>query len=225
MTHTCTKHEPGSRHCHTGHGCACRACLDASYLYSKRSRLRAVRGEGNQPPHGVRRRLQALMRRGWSLTELGRRLGRSKSAMTDLLTGVTYVQWATHTAVVALYDELWDRQPDRSTPDARRAATRAQRRAERQGWPPPAAWDDGYGPHGIDNPDATPVGVRRNERQSARSTDVLELAELGTPAHEIAARLGLGIRSVERALQRAGRGELWTACRPRSLDQRTERAA
>ena len=137
--HACTQHAPGNRQCHTDHGCTCPDCLNASYLHSKRNRLRAARGEGNQPPHGVRRRLQALMRRGWSLAELGRRLGRSKSSMTALLTGVTYVQWATHAAVAALYDELWDQEPDRSTRDARRAATRAQRHAEREGWPPAAA--------------------------------------------------------------------------------------
>lgn len=209
MSHTCTKHAPGNRQCHTDHGCDCPACLRASYLYSKRNRLRAMRGEGNQPPHGVRRRLQALMRNGWSLTELGRRLGRSKSAMTALLTGVTYVQWATHTAVAALYDELWDQEPDRTHRDAKRAATRAQRRAEREGWPPAAAWDDGHGPHGIDNPDATPVGIRITNPTRLKLEDVEWLAECGYSLPMIVAHLGTTEYAIEQACRRADRVDLW----------------
>lgn len=211
MSHTCTKHAPGNRQCHTDHGCDCPACLSASYLYSKRNRLRAMRGEGNQPPHGVRRRLQALMRRGWSLTELGRRLGRSKSAMTALLTGVTYVQWATHTAVAALYDELWDQEPDRTHRDAKRAATRAQRRAEREGWPPAAAWDDDMGPHGIDNPAATPYDCASDGRRAYGTLldAIADAAHQGRTATETAAALGIQRDTVYATCRRHDELDLW----------------
>lgn len=286
MTHTCTKHEPGTRACYNACLCRCEPCRQAAAQYVKRrthaatqgrtylvasdrvlEHIAALRASGmtfagiaaaSGVPHstieslhrkgrtritrataarllgvrpfecddtgkvdacGVRRRLRALHALGWTFTQIGAHIGvNPKIVQRWAHQGV--VASASRKRVVAAYDAMWQQAPPASG-----GASRARHAATRKGWALPMQWDDGYGPHGIDNPDATPVGARGNGRQSARSTDVVELAELGTPAHEIGVRLGMSIRSVERALFRAGRGELWAACRPRSLDQRTERAA
>ena len=223
IAHTCTKHEPGTRQCHIAHGCECPACLQASYAYGKRVRLLALRGQTSQPACGVQRRLQALLAVGWSLVELGGRLGRSRSSMTDLLAQVDSVHWATHAAVRDLYNDLWDATPPESTTSQRRAATRARRRAQREGWAPPAAWDDGTGPHGIDNPNATPVGVRTagaNRQQYGHAgEDLVDLIERGASFGHLEA-IGHRPAGIERALRRMGRADLWASLRPARLDGR-----
>ena len=197
-SHACTSHPPGSRQCHITHDCDCPECLKASYTYGKQARLRALRGQVNRPACGTQRRLQALMALGWSLVELGGCLGRTRSGMTDLLRQVDHVQWATHTAVRALYDELWGTRPPEDTADQRRAATRARRRAQREGWAPPLAWDDGTGPHGIDNPKARPHPWKRRDSDSRSHHDISDLRAVGLADTEIAHRLGIQPESLQR---------------------------
>lgn len=205
--HACTSHPPGSRQCHVTHGCGCPECLKASYAYSKQARLRALRGQVNRPACGAQRRLQALMALGWSLVELGERLGRSRPAMTDLLRQVDHVQWATYTAVRDLYDELWDARPPEDTTDQRRAATRARRRAQREGWALPMAWDDDRGPRGIDNPEATPWAPAARR---VHTIDVIaDAAHLGRTATETAAALGIQRDTVYATCRRYDELDLW----------------
>ena len=217
--HDCTKHAPGTRQCRISHGCECPACLQASYAYGKRARLLALRGQTSQPACGVQRRLQALLAVGWSLVELGGRLGRSSSSMTDLLAQVDSVHWATHAAVRDLYNDLWDVAPPESTTSQRRAVTRARRRAQREGWAPPAAWDD-RGPHGIDNPHATPAGVRtpaaNRQKYGHTGADLVDLIEHGATLGDLEAT-GHRAPGVEQALRRAGRPDLWARIAPRKL--------
>lgn len=95
---------------------------------------------------GTRRRTQALIAIGWSLSEQARRVGRTVSNHKYVLTAPT-VQLRTAQTVAALYDEL-----SATTPVPGPSATRARRWAQREGWAPPLAWDDDT----IDDPDARP---------------------------------------------------------------------
>lgn len=95
---------------------------------------------------GTRRRLQALVALGWTQTALAERLGMELSNLGRLLAGGR-VTAGRATAVAALYDQLWTRQPP-----AGPGRDRARKRAAAQGWPGPLAWDDAT----IDDPAATP---------------------------------------------------------------------
>ncbi len=100
------------------------------------------------------RRLQALATLGWSSRALAAELGITAGALRRLRRGdQPYAAAATAAAVRDAYDRLAARCP--------RPSTQVLRTAAEQHWPPPMAWDDGHGPHGIDNPRATPVGIRR----------------------------------------------------------------
>ncbi len=101
------------------------------------------------PAHGTRRRLQALVAVGWSLAEISRRLDIDHKHLHRIVghrggTPPSTVTPATHTAVAALYDQLWDQAPPRGTRQERTAATRAMRRAQARNWAVPAAWDDDH---------------------------------------------------------------------------------
>lgn len=101
---------------------------------------------------GTRRRIQALVARGWSIPAVGRELGVNASNMHALLHRSQVIA-ATAAAVRDLYDRMWDAAPREDTWHARSAATRARLYAARHGWAPPMAWDD----DAIDDPDASPA--------------------------------------------------------------------
>ncbi len=202
IVHTCTRHQPGSSTCYGDCRCHCPACRLAGLRKRKLDRHLAAIGQGSRDACGARRRIQALHAVGWPLADLCARLGWLAPRMTDLLTHSATVQRGTHAAVRALYDALWDQEPAPS-----RATTAARRRAQKRGWPVPAAWDDGYGPHGIDNPDATPAGVEpakptgRDERER-RIDGVRDLLAAGETPEQITARLGVDLRALTQTLRR-----------------------
>ena len=104
---------------------------------------------------GFRRRLQALIARGFTRTYLAARLGMTPA---NLRLTSPRVLAKTHRAACDLYDELWNRDPVASGIAAHRAR-RAREYAAARGWPPPAAWDD----EAIDDPRARPLGVRKED--------------------------------------------------------------
>lgn len=93
------------------------------------------------PALGVRRRLQALMRIGWSLAAIGARLGMPRTNVSRLLRQQS-VTVRTHEQLAALYEQLWNVTPPANGPWDQRTITATRIRAEKAGWPPPLAWDD-----------------------------------------------------------------------------------
>jgi hypothetical protein len=96
---------------------------------------------------GTRRRLQALHRSGWSMSELGEQLGCTRANIGYLIHSTRPVQVATRRTINELYEHLSGKQPEPCP-----AATRARNYATKQGWAPPLAWDDDT----IDDPSAQP---------------------------------------------------------------------
>jgi hypothetical protein len=95
---------------------------------------------------GTHRRAQALAVVGWSMAAQAERLGwESRNYNAVLRQGQVYVRTAR--AVRALYDELWDKQPDPSW-----TVERTRGWAASKGWVGPGAWDDDT----IDDPHAEP---------------------------------------------------------------------
>jgi DNA-binding CsgD family transcriptional regulator len=90
---------------------------------------------------GTRRRLQALLTRGWPQAHLAHLLGRRRSNVGRLLQART-VTGRTERDVRALYDRIWHTPPPQRTARERAAADQARALAARHGWQPPLAWDD-----------------------------------------------------------------------------------
>lgn len=158
---------------------------------------------------GTRRRLQALVAIGWSMSELARRLGMLPSNLGATIHGRKEVTVATATKARDLYDQLWD-QP--APPSGRHGSVpvKARNLARRYGWVPPLAWDD----ETIDDPSATPhvdelAGARsRNERGGGiANRDALAdcATSWGMTLQQAADRLGVTKSTVEQAVTRLER--------------------
>jgi hypothetical protein len=176
----------------------CRARTNAARNY----RLKAY---GRWTPYvvdatGTRRRIQALLALGWTLTDLGRRLGVTNRAIGHYSCGARReVLAGTARDVATLYDQL-SMQPGPS------AITR--RRARQAGWHRPLCWDDDL----IDDPTFQPVGCcseTPGRPPNVLPGDPADLARLAAAVNEHGARAagwryGASPSSVLKALTRAG---------------------
>lgn len=141
-----------------GKACRCAQCREIANSRDRHRRRMIAYGrwEHQVDATGTRRRLQALMRCGYSLPVLAARLGCSRQELRRKLHERGTVTAATARAVADLYDDLWDQPPPGSSRQEKCSASRSRNYARERGWPPPAAWDDDPGPHFIDDPAAVP---------------------------------------------------------------------
>jgi hypothetical protein len=150
------------------------------------------------PPHGTRRRLQALVVAGWPPAVLAAALGVSLQQVHELLhrerDGVS-IRLAARVEV--LFADLWDRQPQDHGVKAA-AVGRARLLAARWEWAPALAWDD------LDDPAAVPHLGGAVSRVDAVVEDTAELVAEGLSREGIAARLGIQWDAVRQAHRRAG---------------------
>lgn len=104
------------------------------------------------PSRGVHRRIQALQRLGWTQQQIADSCGwpDSRNVRDVLERDVCFI--ATWRRVAQAYERLCMKLPPPSA-----GATKARRKAERNGWPPPLAWDD------IDDANAAPVMGMANQ--------------------------------------------------------------
>jgi transcriptional regulator with XRE-family HTH domain len=153
---------------------------------------------------GTRRRVQALVARGWSQARLAGQLGLTGSNFAAMMRR-DQVTAGTARAVRDMYDRLWNQAPPENGQRERIAAARARNYAAQRGWVPPLGWDDEV----IDDPAAPPVeGWQRPDRTTHRSAelaqDARELLEgQGYTREHAAARLGVSPSALDRALHRA----------------------
>jgi lambda repressor-like predicted transcriptional regulator len=99
---------------------------------------------------GTRRRLQALMVRGFTYRVIAPRCGLSVDTLERALT-IDRVTARVARAVRDAYNVLWDRSPEETGVRAA-VAEQQRRRFAAKGWSPTLAWDDDT----IDDPAATP---------------------------------------------------------------------
>lgn len=93
--------------------------------------------------HPTHRRLQALVALGWSMSELGRRLGITyPTNAIPVIKGERRVTVATARKAEALFEALCMTLPPETNKWQRISATRSRRFAQRHGWVPPLALDD-----------------------------------------------------------------------------------
>jgi hypothetical protein len=152
--------------------------------------LNALRGTPTQI--GTLRRLQALHRIGWPIRHVMLAAGVEPEVGKRALRG-EHMAFKAHTmhAVADVYDRL-----SMSLPTPSAGVTRAVRRAERMGWPPPLSWDD------IDDPDEQPRGIRRAYEHRDLLTEWAELEEAGESIEQAARRLGVTVKAIEKARER-----------------------
>lgn len=150
------------------------------------------------PPHGTRRRLQALVHAGWPPPVLATALGMKLQMLHELLHREhDPVSIRTALRVEAMFRHLWNQTPERHGVRPA-AATRARLLAARHGFHPAMAWDD------IDHPDAQPQYGAEVSRQQAVVEDTAELAAEGLSREGISHRLGIQWDAVRQAHRRAG---------------------
>lgn len=171
--------------CYNQHGCRCFPCRTARAKIQRDRRRQKAYGR-YQPNRisslGAQRRLQALIRQGWSQKKLAARLGVPPQRVYQLLREAT-MSPRTHQAIADVFDELWDKEPTRATTPQLIAYNRTVRYGAARGWARPLDWDD------IDN-DAAPAHVARPNDEV--DDMAVELAVLGesvrlTPAERRAA--------------------------------------
>jgi len=202
------KHGP-DEHGTTGKGCRCAECNAANLAYRRRrDRMIAYgRWPGRDPAAGTQRRIQALMRNGWSLPLLAGRVGCSRQVLRLILHRSERVTPATAAAVRALYDDLWDQEPPRGERRQRESVTKTRKYAADRGWPPPLAWDD----DAIDDPAAGPEpGWERRDgvrRWGVLAEDVAFLLAAGEEPEWVAERLGVLPKTLGTVLMRERKRE------------------
>jgi hypothetical protein len=145
-----------------------------------------------------RRRIQALVAKGWPMTQLGPRLGLNAKHVQKITTQ-RYVYHYTATAVEEAYDTLRTLRPERRGVD-RRSADMARRRAASRRWPTPEYWDDFADL--IGDPDFVPeYGRLRAEVIAEDAAWIMRTS--GLDAEQTAERLGITRAYLHQAVARA----------------------
>lgn len=184
-------------------GCRHDCCRQAHMVELKKWRLS---GRRMVDVIGTRRRVEALERIGYSRAEQSRMLGKTREYIGHVLRNDLI-----HATTAAQVRDLYDRycmeipiDPPVRHKGANKRHQKTRRRAERLGFAPPLAWDEGT----IDDPKARPHVTRKTER----GVDPIVVARLlsgdwsvpSTPAEKAAAaeawhRSGRSLNELARA--------------------------
>lgn len=117
--------------------CGCEPCVAIQTRYVRYWRRRRSLGHRFTAPIGpTLRKVQALQRLGWTRADIAAEIGRSPQSLTNTLQREV-VKADTEAAIEEVFRRL-----EMKLPPPSRGATRARRRAEAAGWPPPLAWED-----------------------------------------------------------------------------------
>lgn len=185
--HDCTRHDRGTVACYTVCGCRCGACGRAWNSAESLRKMYAARGLPRRvDATGTRRRIQALWALGWSSDHIADAapIPGGGHGVWQIAGNRRYVGLVNAAAIAHAYRQL-------SMTCGPSTVTTARARAH--GYPPPLAWDDDTGPHGIDNPDATPYQQAPTAPKQRHAADIVAEVRLmlGTDSADgIARRLG-----------------------------------
>lgn len=135
---------------------------------------------------GTRRRVQALMRAGWSSDALAPHLGFSPSRVSQLASASVQasVTFAVRDRVAVLYRRL------ENTPGV---SLTSMQRAERKGWLRPVDWDG----LDMDDPEAQSVPEPRATRAVVVAEEADFLESQGLSQELIAAQLGMSVNTLQ----------------------------
>ena len=150
-------------------------------------------------PIGLTRRLQALYALGWTTNEVARITGLTAATVRRLAREQSTSSPPTEMKILHAYARASSRVPHPRDDEQRAELARRRTMAYERGWAPPYAWDD------IDDPTATPKGVRRPGKTFpiVGVDEALLLLQLGVAPIEVARRLAVQPQSLARRLRRA----------------------
>ncbi|MFI6317322.1 hypothetical protein ACIBG8_07375 [Nonomuraea sp. NPDC050556] len=146
---------------------------------------------------GSRRRLQALMLRGWPMPLVAARCDVPRWQLDRVLNKAMILRAYQARAIRDVTALLFDQDPPRTNRGERHAASVVRNRARRSGWMPLAAWDD------IDDPDAEPDLGATVSRAQAVTEDAEFLARQGFTPDQVAERLQISRGYLQTARARA----------------------
>lgn len=153
---------------------------------------------------GTQRRLQALQAVGWSPLLIAADLTATANYLSKISRGrVPKVTVRTAISVRDVYERLWAAEPPQATQMERTIATRMRRKAARNGWAPPMAWDD----ETIDDPAAKPEGVSKPNaiRRLPCSEELQWLLDQGESPEALAMRFKVHVKTIYSAQFRASK--------------------
>jgi hypothetical protein len=172
-------------------------------IYARTYRaLRDMRPGPILTPVGAQRRVRALMWLGYSAAVIADDAGLHADTIKNL---AKRLPRSLHKSVKAAIADTFDRLSMTPAPTEERyqraSATRTRNYARENGWLPPLAWDD------IDDVNGRPTVGR--ERMNYRSEELLaeynHLTGLGVSREQVAEQLGVSMRTIEKALERAAK--------------------
>lgn len=154
------------------------------------------------PAVGARRRLQALVLSGWSMSKLANRLCINPANFSTLMRRdmMLVSTWVT---IRDLFEELWDREPPHAEWRDKIAFSRAKGYAARRGWLPALAWDD------IDtDPEPPAVDVDEQTKGERILEDVEWLLDAGESIEQVCAAMERKPAAIAKLAHRHGRDDL-----------------
>lgn len=169
---------------------ACGSCIRAHAVANKR------RGLASTPPRkvpalGTQRRVQALQALGWSRQRIAQAIGYTDQGALTYMMRADSLYPATAARIAEVYEQMSMVVPVGS------GANRARTWAKRHGYLPPLAWDD------IDDPNEQPSVDAYRPVKHWRNAELLaewgHLRALGISDHEVARKLGVSVKALERA--------------------------
>lgn len=169
-------------------GCRNTCCRRAIARDEKARRLDKLSGGRAVPALGAQRRLRALMALGWSTTAIAQHAGLNhRNGVLRIVNGqkgkpTTWLEKKTNDWVCAVYDQLSMQIPDGTY------ANRTRLYAQRQGWPPPLAYEN------IDDPQDTPTAWAYTP--AWRGHTIHDLIDQGANLTTACRSLGLSINSL-----------------------------
>lgn len=192
---------------------------------ARRTTARAIMAVKPQPcrtgfinASGTIIRLRALAALGWTSGQIAERLGVDARWIRKRM----YADRHSHVIAASAADVNHAYSQMAMTTPTGWMADRQRRMAAAKGWAVPLAWDEGRGPHGIDNPDATPaVTVTGPDSNQHRADELARLLNAGESA-ELAV-LQCGWASHEAAVRWLNRNGHTDLCRRIHLDADTLR--
>lgn len=158
---------------------------------------------------GLARRTQALSALGWTVRAIAKTADLSTCTVSEIRAGhVRQPKPAAIDGVLRAYKALSMSRPAPVGQQEKAGCTHAVRTAERNGWPPPLAWDDAR----IDDPREKPQGVGW-QRGFVDLTEVAFLLDSGIHIEDAATRLDASLSAITRAAERHDRPDIAAVAR------------